>query len=255
MEERIYGCKTIDLLTIAETTILWAKNCQDALSARRSSITIDYLDELQHKVSDAFVNILGVNNKQQLINATHILHSIAKPARTDLVDFYKQIKFDFRKNPERLQQILALFNFNIHYPNIRKGDQEALIQLLGSIKANLAPDLKAELIAVGTDKNLIDRLFTYADTLKNANVTQELAKIESKQYTQKDTIVFNDIYDHIIFINNIAQRANIDKSIKSNFSFAAMLKRLNRQTAAVATTTTTTTTTDDTTIEDHIGII
>ncbi len=69
MEERKYGCKTIDLLTIAETTILWAKNCQNALSARRSSITIEYLDELQYKVSDAFVNILGVNNKQQLINA------------------------------------------------------------------------------------------------------------------------------------------------------------------------------------------
>lgn len=248
MEERKYSCKNVDLLTVGETTVLWAKTYQNALLARRSSITKEYLDELQNRINDAFINILGINNRQHLINATHVLHSISKPARTDIVDFYKQIKFDLRNTPERLQQILALFSFNILYPNIRKGDQEAIIQLLNTIKANLVADLKAELVALGTDEKLIDRLFVYADTLKNANVTQELAKIESKQYTQKDIIVFNDIYDHIIFINNIAQRANIDKSIKSNFSFAAMLKRLNRQ------TTTTTTTTDTTTEDDSIII-
>lgn len=230
MEERKYNCKTVDLLTIGETTVLWAKTYQTALFARRSSITNEYLDKLQNKISEAFINILGSNNKQHLINATRILHSIAKPTRIDIVDFYKQIKFDLRKNPERLQQVLALFNFNSLYSNIRQGDQEAIIQLLNTIKANLSPDLKAELIALGTDENLINRLFTYADTLKNANVTQELAKIESKQYTQQDIEALNDIYDQIIFINSIAQRAQIEKSAKINFSFAGMLKRLNRQT-------------------------
>ena len=236
MEERKYGCKIVDLLTIGETTVLWAKAYQKALSDRRSTITNVFLDELQNRISDAFINILGINNKQHIINATRVLYSIYKPARTDLVDFYKQIKFDLRNNPERLQQVLALFSFNSLYPSIRRGDQEAVIQLLNSIKANLVPDLKAELIALGTDENLINRLFTYADTLKNANVTQELAKIESKQYTQQDVAALNDIYDHIIFINSIAQRANIDKSAKSNFSFAAMLKRLNRQTSSTTTT-------------------
>ena len=236
MEERKYSCKIVDLLTVAETTILWAKKCQTALSARRSSITVNYLDELQNRISDAFITILGINNKQHLINATHVLYSISKPARTDLVDFYKQLKFDLRNNPERLQQVLAQFSFNSLYPNIRKGDQEAVIQLLNAIKANLTPDLKAELLALGTDENLIDRLFIYADTLKNANVTQELAKIESKQYTQQDIVALNDIYDHIIFINNIAQRADIDKSVKNNFSFAGMSKRLNRQTTTTTTT-------------------
>ena len=236
MKERKYGCKIVDLLTIGETTVLWAKTYQNALFLRRSSITNEYLDELQNKISDAFINILGNNNKQRLINSTHVLRSISKPARIDIVDFYKQIKFDLRKNPERLQQVLILFNFNNLYPNIRKGDQEAVIQLLNTIKANLSPDLKAELIALGTDENLINRLFMYADTLKNANVTQELAKIESKQYTQQDIAALNDIYDSIIFINSIAQRAQIEKSAKINFSFKGMLKRLNRQTSTHITT-------------------
>ena len=250
MEERKYGCKIVDLLTIGETTVLWAKAYQKALSDRRSTITNVFLDGLQNRISDAFINILGINNKQHIINATRVLYSIYKPARTDLVDFYKQIKFDLRNNPERLQQVLALFSFNSLYPSIRRGDQEAVIQLLNSIKANLVPDLKAELIALGTDENLINRLFTYADTLKNANVTQELAKIESKQYTQQDVAALNDIYDHIIFINSIAQRANIDKSAKSNFSFAGMLKRLNHQTSTTTTTTTTTTSSTTTTTTD-----
>ncbi|HNI44591.1 MAG TPA: hypothetical protein PK230_07835, partial [Chitinophagales bacterium] len=145
MEERKYGCKIVDLLTIGETTVLWAKAYQKALSDRRSTITNVFLDELQNRISDAFINILGINNKQHIINATRVLYSIYKPARTDLVDFYKQIKFDLRNNPERLQQVLALFSFNSLYPSIRRGDQEAVIQLLNSIKANLVPDLKAEL--------------------------------------------------------------------------------------------------------------
>ena len=72
-------------------------------------------------------------------------------------------------------------------------------------KQNL-PGLRAEIEAKGTDKNTLNTITGYADTLKNANVKQETFKGSKKSITATGITEFNGIYDDVISICKIAAK-------------------------------------------------
>lgn len=227
--ERKFNCKAVELLIVGETIVTIAATHQAELADRRASFIPAYFDKLKTDINNAYPNILGINNKQQLKDATQLLTNIAKPASTDLVDFNKQISFDFRKDATRLKQLKSQLGFAAHYEKLKTRDQEGLIELLNTFKTSMTPTLKTEITTAGTDTNLIDRITTYAQNLKDANVTQEVAKASSKELTQQDIAVLNEIYEQLILINDIARRSKLSSTAKKSFSFGALLKKLNRQ--------------------------
>ena len=66
--------------------------------------------------------------------------------------------------------------------------------------------LKTEITAKGTAATLIDRIITYANTLKNADVTQETFKGTRKELTEASLKEFNEIYDAVISICKISTK-------------------------------------------------
>lgn len=54
-----------------------------------------------------------------------------------------------------------------------------MVSLLSQFKNNLTVDLETEIVAKGTNPELITRLKDYAVTRRTANVTQETAKEET----------------------------------------------------------------------------
>jgi hypothetical protein len=224
---RKFKCKAIELLIIGETIATVAATHVEALAKRRAAFTLAYFDELKTNIDKAYTDVLGVDNAQPMKDATQLLGSMMKPAKNDLVDFNKQLTFDFRKNATRLKQLKDQLGFTTHYAKLKSGDQENFIQLLAKFKTNMLADTKTEILTQGTDANLIDRILGYANTLKNANVTQEVGKILRKELTQQDISTLNDLYDQLILINNIARRSNLSDTVKKTFSFPALLKNLN----------------------------
>lgn len=224
---RKFKCKAIELLIIGETIATVAATHVEALAKRRAAFTLAYFDELKTNIDKAYTDVLGVDNAQPMKDATQLLGSMMKPAKNDLVDFNKQLTFDFRKNATRLKQLKDQLGFTTHYTKLKSGDQENFIQLLAKFKANMLADTKTEILTQGTDANLIDRILGYANTLKNANVTQEVGKLLRKELTQQDISTLNDLYDQLILINNIARRSNLSDTVKKTFSFPALLKNLN----------------------------
>jgi len=84
-----------------------------------------------------------------------------------------QIDQDFKPTPDRRTEILKQLGFTDYYKDARKKDQEALINLLYQFKANLTAELKTEIANKGTAPAALEEIVEFADTLKNANVTQE----------------------------------------------------------------------------------
>ena len=223
---RKFPCKAIELLIVGETIVTLASTHTEALAKRRAAFTPAYFDELKTNIDKAYTNVLGVDNAQPMKDATQLLGGMMKPAKNDLVDFNKQLTFDFRKNATRLKQLKDQLGFTTHYAKLKSGDQENFIQLLAKFKTNMLADTKTEILTQGTDANLIDRILGYANTLKNANVTQEVGKLLRKELTQQDISTLNDLYDQLILINNIARRSNLGDTVKKTFSFPALLKNL-----------------------------
>ena len=111
---------------------------------------------------------------------------------------------------------------------IRKGDQEALIELLYSFKKGLSSSLREEIIAKGTNPVFIDRIVGYADQMMNVNVSQETLKETTKTLSEDALKAFNEIFDEIIGICKIASSYyQYDTLKKEQFTFSKVIKNMN----------------------------
>lgn len=113
--------------------------------------------------------------------ATQIVLAIQAQTLNDLAEFKVQIEQDFKSNPTQKTEILTQLGFKTYHKLAQKGDQEGLVNLLFQFKTNLNPTLNAEIVAKGIAQITIDNIIGYANTLKDANITQEIYKGTEKK--------------------------------------------------------------------------
>ncbi|MBN2612914.1 MAG: hypothetical protein JXB00_15265 [Bacteroidales bacterium] len=226
-KNRNYSCKDVDMLmaskTIAEN--FWANISE--LSATRTDWSEQYANDLITRIDNAIETHLGIDAKKDLRNATVTLASIQVPARRDVSYFKTQVDEDFKKETSKRDEILKTLGFANHLRGVQKGNQESLIQLLYQFKTNLTDTLRQEITAKGMNPTLLDNIIGYADTFKQANVTQETLKGSTKEITQEVSDVFNGIYDEIIGICKKASNYyQYEPLKKEQFTFAKALSNL-----------------------------
>ena len=73
--------------------------------------------------------------------------------------------------------------FEKNFRKVQNSDQEGLIELLYAFKKGMTEELKTEIVAKGTNPQLIDSIIGYADQMSQANVSQETKKETSKAVT------------------------------------------------------------------------
>ena len=139
-----------------------------------------------------------------------------------------QIEQDFKNTPSRRSEILNQLGYTNHFKQAQKKDQEALINLLYQFKSNLTAELKEEIADKGTSPETLETIKSYAETLKNADVTQEGFKSTRPELTAEAITALNQVYDQTISIAKIASNFLKDnKAKKEQFSFNKVSKKLN----------------------------
>jgi hypothetical protein len=99
---------------------------------------------------------------------------------------------------------------------------------LFEFKTNLNPALNDEIVSKGTAQATIDNIIHQANTLRDANITQETYKGTRKEITDEAINAFNLIYDQVISIAKIASNFyKTDKTKQQLFSFAKVSATLN----------------------------
>jgi len=226
-KNRNYSCKDVDMLMASKTIAESFRTNISELSTTRTDWTEQYATDLITKIDNAIETHLGIDAKKDLRNATATLSSIQVPAKRDVSYFKTQIDEDFKKETSKRDEILKTLGFAKHLRGVQKGNQESLIQLLYMFKTNMTDTLRQEIIAKGLSATLIDNIIGYADTFKQANVTQESFKGSTKEITQEVTDVFNAIYDEIIGICKKASNYyQYEPLKKEQFTFAKALSNL-----------------------------
>jgi hypothetical protein len=227
--KRAYKGKDVDMLTACSTIIEQANNHKSVLISKRANWVDPFFPDLKTRIENAFSNYLGIDNAQQMREATQVVTDIQANALRDLAEFKVQLMEDFKTKKNRRDEILTRLDFTSHHKEAQNKDQEALIQLLLSFKKNMTPALQTEITSAGTSTTLITAIILYADVLKNSDINQETMKGSRKVISQTAVKEFNEIYNQVISIAKIS--ANFfkdDKAIKEKFSFAKTLKNLNR---------------------------
>lgn len=233
---RKYTGKDVDMLVACSTIIENAIANKTFLQSKRSNWTDDFFTNLQNNINNALEQHLGIDSAKNLRGATQTLLSIQKQALKDLAEVKVQIAEDFKKEPIKQNEILTQLGFTTYLKEAQKGDQEALVQLLYKFKTNLTYDLKNDIVSKGTAESILTQTTTYADTLKNADITQETFKGTRKEITETAIKAFNEIYDDVISIAKIASNFYKEEPVKKDlFSFTKINKTLSAQRKAATT--------------------
>lgn len=226
---RNYPGKDVEMLLVSSVILQHAISSKTFLIDKRTTWADPFFDNLNQSVEDAFSNVLGIDNSKELREATKTLLSIQKNALSDLVELKVQLNVDFKNKPDYLKTILQDLGFSTFYTAAKqKRDQEALIQLLYKFEKNLTITLKSDIINVGISSKLLDNIIGYAQTLRNANVTQETAKDLRKDVSEERVAELNIIYDNVIAVARIASVFFKNQPLeKAKFSYSGNLKQLN----------------------------
>lgn len=225
--QRNYPGKDVEMLTTGSVIVESAIANQDKLVPRRNIWAAPYFDNFKKRIDDAFKNHLGIDSAKDLRQSTQVLLGIQKQALKDLAIIKIQVDEDFKRDPARRTEIFKQLGFTNYLKDAQRKDQEALINLLYMFQKNL-PGLRAEIEAKGTDKASLDTIVGYADTLKNANISQETFKGGKKIITAEAVTEFNEIYDDLISICKIAAKFFMDEpNLKDQFTYSKVLKALN----------------------------
>ncbi|MCY1722394.1 hypothetical protein OU798_18740 [Prolixibacteraceae bacterium Z1-6] len=222
---RTFKCKDVEMLMASKTILKsFSTNLTD-LSMVRTNWTPEYASALEEEVDAAIDTYLGLDKKKQLRSATAILMAIQEPALHDLSFLKTQIEVDFGNDAK---EIVKTLGYNTYLKDARKGDQEALTQLLYAFAKGMTDTLKAEIVAKGTNPALIERIVGYGSQLSQANVNQESLKETSKMVAEEAVEVFNRIYKEIIGICKIAANYyNNDPLRKGQFTFKKVIENMS----------------------------
>ena len=225
--KRIFKGADAEMLTACDVLIDHAIACREFLAGKRANWGGTYFEEVKARIKHGLTDILGIDGRSTLSDATAQLLVLQEDAMDELSDVKVQIEVDFKKNATRRDQILNVLGYTSLYKDVQKHSQQSLVELLFKFKQALSPELKTELTDKGIDAASLDKICSYADLVHSANVTQEGNKSTRKETTSEAVTELNNIYEEVIGIAQIAATFYRNDKVKQEyFSYNKALKNL-----------------------------
>lgn len=222
---KVYNFRNAEMLLAAKTVSRSFTENIDLLSSFRNDWTREYAADLDRRIDDALDRYLDIDKYKDLREATNKLVSMAFPARRDLTAFKTQVEVDF-KNEAR--HILASLGYQSYYQKAKRANsQEGLIANLVSFANGMTPELKEKITSKGLKPELVDRILSYSQYLKDANTVQEVLKQSTRKISKEAREVFNAIYTEVMGICKIVHRGHeFDPILREQFSFANVARNM-----------------------------
>jgi len=226
--ERNFNYKAVDMLVASRVVCENFKTFKTEILAVNSKWADPFIADIEARINTAIDKHLGLDSKSLQKMATGDIQKLQKEAESKLAVFKTVLSVNFESNKERLKWILDTLGYTAHLKRVQKNDQEALIQLLAQFKENMSPDLITEITDTGMSEEIITGITDMAESVRDADVTQEKHKSGSKTFTEDAVKEFNAIYTEIIGICKIGHKIfHSDKIKAEHFSFAHIVKAMN----------------------------
>ena len=224
-QTKTYGVKNVDMLFASHNICGSLRDNQAELVVIRTNWTMDYVDDLEQRITDAIHNYLGLDRFNALRTATLKLNHITVPAWRDLSFIRTQIKADFDAESNFILKELGLGN----YHKSSRTSQQELSSLLMAFRRGMSDELKTRIVAKGTNVELIERIKDYAVAVIGSNNEQEKMKQTSKALSHEAREALNNIYNEIIGICKIAASYYKNEPVKKElFVFSRVTRRLGQ---------------------------
>jgi len=157
--------------------------------------------------------------------ATTHLQNLMQAAHRNIFFLKTQIEVDFG---DESKEILNILGYYIDAEKLRNQNQETMIQMLYAFKNGMTDELKTQIAAKGTNPSLIEKIISYADQIKEANINQEHLKETSRELSHEAINEFNAIYEIVIGICKIASSYYYNNPLKKDqFTFSNIVSNMS----------------------------
>ena len=222
--KRVYKGTDAQMLTAINTIVQAAIDNQKTLVARRASWADPFLPDLQTEIDTVTQTYIGVDSAKDLRTATQLVTQIQAGAIDALEEVKVQIERDFRDDKTTRDELLNELGYTACFKAAYRKDQGALVNLLLRFKKSLTPDVQTQLTGKGTDAGTLTAITGYADTLNNANISQEGFKSSRTSSTQTAVAAFNNMYNKVMDVAVIAAKFFKDSpATQLRFSYSKVL--------------------------------
>lgn len=225
--KRVFKGKDVEMLTVAETILGHAIAHKELLQAKRSNWADPYFEDFAARIQRFLTDHYGKDVAKDLRETTALVNSLQTSALLELAELKLQIEEDFKKDKVFLANTLRTLGFTEHYDAAAKRSQESLVKLLYAFRQNMSAELKAKIVEKGTNPAYIESVVAKAETLKTANVNQEIYK-EQKKDTSKDlNEQLNAIYEEMMNVAKLATKFLKPQGINTDkFNYTSNLNHL-----------------------------
>lgn len=211
---------------------------KEALVAESPAWKDPFIGDFRNSVELALKEYFGINTREELNSKTSLINELTAQATDDLGMVKTQMGRGFRSLPDRFDTLLGTLGFTAYWDKAVRKNQEELIALLLAFRNNLSDELRTELEQNGVNSARITRVLGFADSLKQANITQESLKGTSKLETEKGLIALNNIYEQVMDICLIGQQLFKKDALKKDlFVFSKIIGKQKRGSASESDTT------------------
>ena len=223
MNQRKYrGTDVQMLLALGQITDRAIENV-DTLSARRPQWKDPYFPNLKARITTALNNNVGVDPLSQIKEATATVENTLETAHRGLMDLKVEVEVGFKTNPTRGDALLTLLGLN--QLKAKNTQQSTYIDIMLTLKKNLSPAVKTELVEAGANPEAIDALLLKAAQLVGANEKQEGLKANRKGINAENVAELNAIYDEVISVCKLVETYFMgNDTLKEHFNFLKALK-------------------------------
>ncbi len=226
---RNFSAKDAVMLTTVSVILENAADNITELTAENENWNSALITTLKARVAKDFTDILGIDPKKDLREATATVKAIQAEALPLLSTVSLRLNVAIKDAVKRAE-LLTQLGFTAFSKKAQAKDQIALIELLAMFKTNLTATVKAEITASKDIKTtVLDTIIGYATTLNNNNITQETYKASSKIVTADGIAELNAVYTAVItdFSKLVQDFYKKTKSAKKDlFSFSTIKKAI-----------------------------
>lgn len=227
MKPRNYPVRDVDMLMAASTIVENATEAKDFLVEKRPAWADPFLPDLQQRISNAFVNILGLRSVHELRRITQNVYTLMEKVLKQIAELKVQLRVDYADDKENLALLLDKMGIGKTSPKYRNS-QENLVETLQRIQNTITPELRSELQAKGISPALVDDVLTNGQAFLQANLQQETMKGEKKTVTDDGITELNAIYAQTVGIAKIARTFYKGQPVEQDkFSFKKIVAALS----------------------------
>ncbi len=156
---------TATILTCRKIAQSFGENIYE-LSSIRQNWTPDYAANLKDRIDRIMNQYFTHESLTEHLEMHSQFYELMISALKDVSVFRAELKVDFKHDKDFLNKTLDTLGYVDYFSDAKNGDHFSLYKMMATFKRNMTPDLEQIILTRGIDKNLLNRLVTYKDKLR-----------------------------------------------------------------------------------------